>query len=41
VELQGDKLHGELLQWAACTHLSGEAADLVSGTPPREYYNSK
>ena len=38
VELQGDTLHGQLLQWAACTHLSGEAADLVSGTPPREYY---
>ena len=38
VELQGDVLHGQLLQWAACTHLSGEAADLVSGTPPREYY---
>jgi 2,3-bisphosphoglycerate-dependent phosphoglycerate mutase len=38
VELQGDALHGHLLQWAACTHLSGEAADLVSGTPPREFY---
>lgn len=38
VELQGDSLHGQLLQWAACTHLSGEAADLVSGTPPREFY---
>jgi 2,3-bisphosphoglycerate-dependent phosphoglycerate mutase len=38
VELQGDALHGQLQQWAACTHLSGEAAELVSGTPPREYY---
>ena len=38
VELQDGNLRGQLLQWAACTHLSGEAAELVSGTPPREYY---
>lgn len=37
-ELRDGSLHGQLLQWAACTHLSGEAAELVSGTPPREYY---
>ncbi len=38
VELQDGNLRGQLLQWAACTHLSGEAAELVSGSPPREFY---
>jgi broad specificity phosphatase PhoE len=38
VDLQGDTLHGHLLHWAACNHLTGEAAELVSGTPPREFF---
>jgi broad specificity phosphatase PhoE len=37
-EILGDRLHGRLLQWAACNHLTDEAAELVSGTPPREFY---
>lgn len=37
-EIKDGALDGQLLQWAACTHLSGEAADLVSGTPPQDYY---
>ena len=38
VAFQGDKLNGRLLQWAACDHLTGEAAEFVSGSPPREFY---
>jgi broad specificity phosphatase PhoE len=37
-DFQGDRLHGRLLQWAACNHLTDEAAEFVSGAPPREFY---
>ncbi|MFN8469301.1 MAG: histidine phosphatase family protein [Caldilineaceae bacterium] len=40
-EIRDGSLQGQLLQWAVCTHLSGEAADLVSGNPPREYFTSR
>ncbi len=32
------KLHGELVYWAACHHISGEAADFVSGLPSPEFF---
>ena len=35
------KLHGELVYWAACDHMSGEAADFVSGTPTPEFFEGK
>jgi broad specificity phosphatase PhoE len=38
VEMAGDQLRGRLLEWAACSHLTGEAADFVPGSPPPEYY---
>ena len=38
VAFQDDKLNGRLLQWAACDHLTGEAAEFVSGSPPPEFY---
>jgi broad specificity phosphatase PhoE len=41
VRLEGDTLHGELLEWAACGHLSGAAAEFVSGTPSKEFWQQK
>lgn len=35
VEMRGGKLHGELVDWARTTHLSGSAAQLVNGFPDR------
>ena len=35
VELKGDQLIGQLVSWANTDHLSGEAAQFVSGTPRR------
>lgn len=31
-------LHGRLLAWAACNHLTGEAAELVSGAPAPSFF---
>jgi broad specificity phosphatase PhoE len=33
VERRGDGLHGELVRWAACDHLSGEAAVMTPAAP--------
>lgn len=35
------KLHGELRYWAACDHMTGAAADFVSGTPSPEFFEEK
>ena len=35
------KLHGELITWAACDHMTGEAADFVSGVPSAGFFEGK
>jgi broad specificity phosphatase PhoE len=40
-ELREGKLYGQLVYWAACDHLTGEAADFVPGSPPKEFYQEK
>lgn len=40
-ELRNDRLHGQLVSWAACDHMSGAAADFVSGTPSREFFEQQ
>ena len=35
------KLHGKLITWAACDHMTGEAADFVSGTPSAGFFEGK
>lgn len=34
-------LEGELIAWASCDHLTDEAAELIPGTPPPEFYTSQ
>lgn len=38
VELHGDTLYGNLIRWAAIEHLSGPAAEMISGVPSREFF---
>jgi broad specificity phosphatase PhoE len=33
LEMSGDTMHGRLLDWAACEHLSGEAAEFTLANP--------
>jgi broad specificity phosphatase PhoE len=33
IEVRDEDLYGELETWGSCTHLSGQAADLISGHP--------
>jgi 2,3-bisphosphoglycerate-dependent phosphoglycerate mutase len=33
-------LRGQLVRWAACDHLSGAAAELVSGVPSADFFRS-
>jgi broad specificity phosphatase PhoE len=40
-EMSAGRLHGQLLTWAACDHLSGAAADFVSGVPTREFFDKQ
>ena len=40
VACSNKKLNGELVRWADHSHLSGEAADLVSGIP-KDYFLDK
>lgn len=40
VEEKGDRLRGQLVSWAASDHLSGQAADLVSGFPTEEEHKA-
>ena len=39
VTRQDSALHGQLVRWAASDHLSGEAADFVSGKPDANFFN--
>jgi broad specificity phosphatase PhoE len=39
LEEKAGKLHGELVSWADASHLSGEAARLVSALPDEESFN--
>lgn len=41
VEIQGDQLIGHLVSWANTDHLTGKAAQLVSGTPHRGELSNK
>lgn len=41
VEIQGDQLIGHLINWANTDHLTGTAAQLVSGTPHRGELSNK
>lgn len=40
-ELCEGRLQGRLVYWAACDHVSGEAAEFVSGTPSREFFRNQ
>lgn len=40
-ELCEGKLYGQLAYWAACDHITGEAAEFVSGTPSRDFFEGK
>jgi broad specificity phosphatase PhoE len=37
-ELREGRLQGQLVYWAACDHMTGEAAEFVSGVPSREFF---
>lgn len=42
VELGEDgKMHGQLVYWAACGHMTGEAADFVAGSPTPEFFQGQ
>ncbi len=41
VEIQGDQLIGHLVSWANTDHLTGAAAQFVSGTPHRGEFSKK
>jgi broad specificity phosphatase PhoE len=40
-ELRDGRLQGRLVYWAACDHMSGAAAEFVSGTPSREFFQNQ
>jgi len=35
------RLHGELVYWAACDHITGAAADFVSGSPSPAFFQGQ